>query len=96
MKPRGPIMLLLTSRMFRLCAAVVIALPLLYVASFGPACRATQWTDQDAFDRLLTVYSPILHLSRYSPWMQKALTGFGGETGEIAIAIHERGLRVKP
>lgn len=89
-------MLLMTSRWFRLSAAVVIALPFLYVASFGPACRVTQWTDQDAFDRLLTVYSPIMRLSRHSSWTQKALTAFGGESAEIAIAVHERGLRVKP
>src|SRR5204863_3534481 len=37
-KRRGPLTLLLTSRRCRRWAAAVLALPILYLASFGPAC----------------------------------------------------------
>ena len=39
-KPRGPLTLLATSRSLRRWTAVGAMLPLLYLASFGPAC----WT----------------------------------------------------
>ena len=44
-KRRGPITLLMMSRRLRWWTfGVLVALPILYVASFGPACWLTAWT----------------------------------------------------
>ncbi|MFN0056514.1 MAG: hypothetical protein ACKV0T_30575 [Planctomycetales bacterium] len=48
------------SRRFRVMVAVLVAVPMLYVLSFGPACwleDRTGWPSQHA---LTTVYSPIV------------------------------------
>jgi len=46
-------------------AALLIGLPVLYVASFGPACWATSWT-KCGNQSLATVYRPILWISDQS------------------------------
>ena len=60
-KRRGPITLLMTSRRFRLAVGVLIAIPVLYVASFGPACWISSRTGTGS-GAVSVVYQPMLRL----------------------------------
>ena len=46
--------------------AVLIGLPVLYVASFGPACWVTSWTRQ-GYEAVPVVYRPIVWIWNHSP-----------------------------
>ena len=62
-KRRGPITLFCESRRFRWAFAVLVLLPALYVASFGPVCWITSRTGIGA-PIVGHVYGPILA----TPW----------------------------
>lgn len=59
---RGPLTLLATSRKARRWAVVATAVPLLYVASFGPACWIT--ARYVPTRRLHVAYRPVAYLAR--------------------------------
>ena len=61
-KRRGPITLFCESRTFRWAVVALIAPPVLYVASFGPACWITSHTGRGA-DVVSIVYQPL-----FSTW----------------------------
>jgi hypothetical protein len=71
--------LLLTSRRWRRFVAFIVALPVLYVVSFGPVCRlAPQSTKSDAF---IHFYKPLLRLANSfdGRWANDAIHWYGGD-----------------
>jgi len=48
---------------------VVVALPFLYVASFGPAMWLfwSEWTPAGYYDVLQLIYAPIFHIMDHGP-----------------------------
>jgi hypothetical protein len=65
-KPRGPLTLLRSSRKFRWLVAIAVSLPVLYVASFGPACWVTSRCSIDA-GWIFVVYRPIIWVAETAP-----------------------------
>jgi hypothetical protein len=57
-KRRGPITLFCESRTFRWAVVALIAPPVLYVASFGPACWISSHTGRGA-DVVSIVFQPV-------------------------------------
>lgn len=57
-KRRGPITLFRESRRFRRAVVAMVAPPILYVASFGPACWISSHTGRGA-DIVSIVFQPV-------------------------------------
>jgi len=56
--------------------ALVVGLPVLYVASFGPACWLTGWCELNG-DWLLAAYAPIIRTINHGPdWLHNFLTSY--------------------
>jgi hypothetical protein len=91
-KPRGPLTLLKSSRKLRWLVAVVFSLPVLYVASFGPACRCVD--ARKNVRRLADFYAPLLRGVDRLPvalrgHARHALLWYGGATA-VDVTLHRR------
>jgi hypothetical protein len=65
-KRRGPITLLCESRRFRWAVVALIAPPVLYVASFGPACWLTDYSGMGK-EIVPMIYKPAIWCSVNGP-----------------------------
>lgn len=62
--------------------AALIAPPVLYVGSFGPACWSVAPSDQDGIASLTRFYAPVLRAARWTgwEWPQNLLAAYGGKS----------------